>query len=80
MLKYNTWKMDRYISQQLDERFATSKGRGKTKHVVDLALEAYLKEVKGTTGSTENVKGLDAEFKRAAISNMKVFVRIHQLH
>ena len=75
MLKYNTWKMNRYISQILEERFATRENRGKTKHVIDLALEAYLKEVKGTSGSTENVKGLDPEFKTAAVNNMKTFVR-----
>lgn len=74
VLKYNTWRMNRYIGQQLEERFATKERRGKTKHVVDLALEAYLKEVKGSTGTTENVRGLDPEFKEAAISNMKVFV------
>lgn len=75
MLRYNTWKMNRYISQQLEERFATRVERGKTKHVVDLALEAYLKEVKGSTGADlQDVKGLDKEFKEAAISNMKVFV------
>lgn len=76
MLKYNTWKMNQYIGKQLDERFATKENRGKTKHVVDLALEAYLKEVKGATGSTENVKGLDPEFKTAAINNMKIFVSV----
>ena len=74
VMKYNTWKMNRYIAKRLDERFASRAGRGKTKAVIDLALEAYLKEAKGTAGSIENVKGLDPEFKRACISNMKTFI------
>lgn len=74
ILRYNTWKMNRYIARCLDERFATRAGRGKTRHVVDLALESYLKEVKGTSGSADDVKGLDPLFKEAAISNMKTFI------
>lgn len=75
MQRYLTWKMDRYIGKRLDERFATREGRGKSKAVVDLALEAYLKEVKGaTTGDVAKVTGIDPEFKRAVISNMKTFV------
>ncbi|KAK5120427.1 hypothetical protein LTR85_006366 [Meristemomyces frigidus] len=74
MQHYLTWKMDRYIGKRLDERFATREGRGKSKAVVDLALEAYLKEVKGTTGDLSKVKTMDPEFKQAAISNMKTFI------
>lgn len=72
MLRYNTWKMNRYISKALDERFATRTARGKTKHVIDLALEAYLKEVKGQ--SIDNVSELDKAFKGAAMNNMKIFI------
>lgn len=71
---YLTWKMDRYIGKRLDERFATREGRGRSKAVVDLALEAYLKEVKGASGDLSTVKGIDPEFKQAAIANMKTFV------
>lgn len=72
--RYNNWKMDRYLEARIEERFASREGRGKTRHVVDLALEAFLKEVKGTTGDTGNIKALDPEFKEACISNMKTFV------
>lgn len=74
--QYLDWKMDRYIGRQLDQRFATREGRGKSKAIVDLALEAYLKEVKGTQGEIDlsKVKGIDPEFRKAAISNMKTFV------
>lgn len=74
MLKYNNWKMNTYLSEKLEERFAARSSRGKTKHVVDLALESYLKEVKGSTGDAEDVKGLDPEFKQSCISNMKTFI------
>ncbi|EME43868.1 hypothetical protein DOTSEDRAFT_171756 [Dothistroma septosporum NZE10] len=71
---YNNWTMARYLRGKLNERFASRQSRGRTKHVIDLALEAYLKEVKGTSGDTSNVKELDPEFMTAAISNMKTFV------
>ncbi|KAK5133266.1 hypothetical protein LTR08_008000 [Meristemomyces frigidus] len=73
MQRYLTWKMDRYIGKYLDERFATRESRGKSRAVIDLALEAYLKEVKGTQGDVANVTGLDPEFRSAAIANMKTF-------
>lgn len=70
--RWNTWIMNRYISKCLDERFATRNTRGKQKHVIDLALEAYLKQEKGT--SADDIKGLDATFKTAAVNNIKTFV------
>ena len=72
VLKYNTWKMNRIIGRLLEQRFATRSERGKTKCIVDLALEAYLKEHKGDAGASAT--RLDPEFKTAAISNMKVFL------
>ncbi|TKA82843.1 hypothetical protein B0A55_00995 [Friedmanniomyces simplex] len=71
---YLNWKMDRYIGKCIDERFATREGRGKSKAIIDLALEAYLKEVKGTSGDLSKVKGIDPEFRRAAVNNMKTFI------
>jgi cytochrome P450 len=72
--RYNNWRMDRYLRQRIAERFASRESRGKTKHVVDLALEVYLKDVKGTNGNADNVKTLDPEFMKAAIANMKAFI------
>lgn len=72
--RYNNWKMNRYITAHIEERFASRKDRGKTRHVVDLAFEAFLKQVKGVIKDTSNVKGLDPEFKQACISNMKTFL------
>ena len=74
MQAYNNWKMDRYIGKRLDERFSTREGRGKSKAIIDLALEAYLKEVKGASGDLSTVKKMDPEFKLAATSNMKTFI------
>ncbi|KAK5155969.1 hypothetical protein LTS14_005535 [Recurvomyces mirabilis] len=73
---YYNWKMDRYIGNAIDRRFASREGRGKSKAVIDLALEAYLKEVKGATGEVDlsKVKGIDPEFRKAAVNNMKTFV------
>lgn len=71
---WNNWTMNRYLEKRLDERFATRSTRGKTKHVIDLALESYLKEVKGVSGDTTDVKKLDSDFKVGAISNMRTFV------
>ncbi|EME79459.1 uncharacterized protein MYCFIDRAFT_167334 [Pseudocercospora fijiensis CIRAD86] len=73
--RYNNWRMHRWLSARLDERFAGLEARGKSKHVIDLALEAYLKEIKGQKGSVDasKIKGLDPDFKEAAISNMKTF-------
>jgi cytochrome P450 len=74
-MAYNTWKMNRHIGRLLDARFATRSQRGKTKCIVDLALEAYLKENKGANENTEaKATKLDPDFKTAAISNMKVFL------
>jgi cytochrome P450 len=74
MQAYNNWRMNRYLGKRLDERFASRESRGKTKHVIDLALEAYLKEVKGGSGDTTQVTKLDPEFRIAAVSNMRTFV------
>lgn len=73
VLRYNTWKMDRYITQKLDERFASRNDRGKTKYIIDLALETFRKD-QGITGDLHNMKSLDPDFKRAAISNLKAFM------
>ncbi|KAK5108862.1 hypothetical protein LTR62_007752 [Meristemomyces frigidus] len=73
---YYNWQMDRYIGNAIDKRFASREGRGKSKAVIDLALEAFLKEVKGATGDVDlsKVKTIDPEFRKAAVNNMKTFV------
>ncbi|KAF2723236.1 cytochrome P450 [Polychaeton citri CBS 116435] len=76
ILRWNNYVMRREIGKLLDARFATRSQRVKSKHVIDLALEAYLKEVKGAKGEINlaNVTKIDNEFREAAISNVIVFI------
>lgn len=70
--------MDRYISRELESRFASYQEtvetndikRRKSKTIVDLALDTYLEEQTGT----DVVNEMDATFKKFAISQMKIFV------
>lgn len=76
---WNNFKMNRYIGRLLDDRFSSRKDRDanttRRKHVIDLALEAYLKE-KASNENTpkETVTSLDPTFRTAAISNIKTFL------
>lgn len=71
ILRWNRWKMNRYVGRELEARFASRQTRGKSKHVIDLALETYLKD-KGS--SIETATTLDKTFKREAIDNVKIFL------
>ena len=72
ILRYHTWKMNRYLSRIIEDRFATRHTRQKSKAIIDLALDVYIKETKGI--DAENVAHLDPDFKIAAMSNMKTFI------
>ncbi|MCJ1471804.1 hypothetical protein MMC13_000445 [Lambiella insularis] len=69
---YNTWQMDRYISPEVDARFAMRKDQDKPqgKSVIDLALTAYLKENPAAKASQD----IDSAFKKLAMSQMKLFL------
>ena len=71
MMWWNNRKMDSYISEVLEERFSTRESRSKAKNVMDLALEAYLKE-QGT--SSKHVAAMDQQFKKDAICQVKTFM------
>ncbi|KAI5366059.1 putative cytochrome P450 [Septoria linicola] len=71
---YNNWRMNKYVGARLDERFAGRQSRGRSKHVIDLALETYLKEKEGNDGDASKITELDSEFKQAAISNVKTML------
>lgn len=70
--------MNRYLSRQLEDRFAqhqdpadTAEAKeGECRTVMDLALDKYLEEQPRPNA----VRGMDAEFKRFAINQMKVFI------
>ncbi|KAK6003930.1 hypothetical protein QM012_008780 [Aureobasidium pullulans] len=66
---WNLRQMDTYVGKLLEERFATRSSRGKKKHVIDLALETYLKE-----NNVSDTAKLDPKFKDAALRNIKVFI------
>ena len=78
--KYNTYQMDRHISPEVDARFemhrnaSTSESRltaiARSKSVMDLALNAYLKQNPDINSSG----GIDPLFKEIAINQMKLFL------
>ncbi|OQN97694.1 hypothetical protein B0A48_16014 [Cryoendolithus antarcticus] len=75
--RWNNYRMNRYIGRVLDERFADRQRQSdgkQQKHVIDLALTTYLKEVKGATGSNSKVDKMDPDFRAGAIANIKTFV------
>ncbi len=67
---YYTRIMDRFIDHELDVRFAAYKKTGKQPTtIMDLALDKYLE-----TQPEPTLPVMDLEFKKFAISQMKVFV------
>jgi cytochrome P450 len=66
---WNLRQMDTYVGNILEERFASRNTRGKKKHVIDLALETYLKE-----NNVDDTSKLDPKFKDAALRNIKIFI------
>lgn len=74
--KYYKRKMDEYIGRILDERFAvretSQQKKVKQKTGIDLALEAYFKEI-GNDDDVQNLS-MDAEFRRFAIDNLLVLL------
>lgn len=78
---WNNFTMNSYIGRLLDERFSSRTARNEAtggkrqKFVIDLALEAYLKEAKGTVqGDADKITTMDPAFRTAAISNIKTFL------
>ncbi|GAM85613.1 hypothetical protein ANO11243_036200 [Dothideomycetidae sp. 11243] len=70
---YYKWRdtriMNRFIDRQLVERWNTRNQRSKSKYVIDLAFETFLKD-KGRAVKDE----LDPEFRRDAINQFKIFL------
>ena len=77
MFRYNTRRMDRWLSKKLDERLALRQSLGeaamlkRSKPVIDLALDTYLLN----NGHRKNgVSLMDDTFKTIAISQIKLFL------
>ncbi len=73
VFQYNKWRMDRFISTVIDERFTARPGfleketeNKRKRPVIDLALSAYLNDTNSTT--------IDATFKRVAMDQIKTFM------
>ncbi|TGO52386.1 hypothetical protein BCON_0142g00120 [Botryotinia convoluta] len=67
---YNSYRMNRYLSRELDKRYRSIKGteiQEKDKSIVDLALKAYLAENPSATG-------IDKSFQNFALAQIKLFI------
>ncbi|MCJ1267244.1 hypothetical protein MMC22_007129 [Lobaria immixta] len=71
---YNTRRMNRYLSRELDNRYETvqDKGKPKVKSVVDLALNSYLAE--NPTVSAKETATSWNKFKDFAMAQIKLFI------
>ncbi|KAI9695022.1 MAG: hypothetical protein M1822_000639 [Bathelium mastoideum] len=68
--RYNTWRMNKYISKELDNRVARFGSTSRTKSVIDLALSAY-----ASGRQTETLdSGMDRTFRRLAMNQVKLFL------
>jgi len=76
LTRYFKWKMDKYVGNMLDERFAVRDAklpkRSRKKTGVDLALEEYFKEQGQEVDAQEAT--MDAEFRKAAIDNLLILL------
>ena len=68
--RYNTWRMNSYISKELDGRMADFESTTKTKSIIDLALTAYLSDKQEKKLETCP----DITFRQLAISQIKLFL------
>jgi cytochrome P450 len=74
---YNTRRMNRWLSRELEARFASRKEVGqaeklkRSKPVIDLALDTYLSE---SNLDIEKSTTLDATFKEFALRQIKLFM------
>ena len=73
---YNSFLMTRYLSRELEDRFASRRRNSsvevktRSKSVIDLALDAYHED---ETSPVES-QGMDATFKSFAISQIRTFI------
>ncbi|KAL9108427.1 MAG: hypothetical protein Q9227_006761 [Pyrenula ochraceoflavens] len=66
--RYNTWRMNSYIENELDMRYTSSEKPAADNCVVDLALQAYLSE-------NPSARAMDTTFKDFVISQVKLFLQ-----
>ncbi|MCJ1432697.1 hypothetical protein MMC27_002054 [Xylographa pallens] len=68
--RYNAWRMNSYVSKELDSRMASFQPDNQSKSVIDLALSAYLSESSGK----KFLGGMDSIFRQYAMSQIKLFL------
>ena len=68
--RFNAWRMNRYVSRELDNRMTNFQTVKPSKSIMDLALKAYQSENRGPNVA----KGMDGTFKRFAMSQIKLFL------
>ena len=73
---YNTRRMNRYISRELEEHLCINQRKDQVEErqkrsIIDLALKSYLNEM---PASKKTVAGLDKSFKTFAIAQTKLFI------
>ena len=67
---YNSWRMNRYLNNELNTRYATSESTSGSKTVVDLALQSYFAQQPDDKGRQE----MNSTFKEYALSQIKLFI------
>ena len=68
---YNTYRMDSYISRELESRYDLALDKPKSKSVVDLALKSYLAE---RSPPQQKATAMDATFRKFVRSQIKLFL------
>ncbi|MCJ1437488.1 hypothetical protein MMC27_006875 [Xylographa pallens] len=77
VLRYNTRRMDRWLSKALDERFTLRQSLGeaamlkRSKPIIDLALDTYLL---GEGLDEKSVRPMDDTFKTMSMNQIKLFL------
>jgi len=79
---YNGRKLDRYIGEALDQRYAMRSGaekegeggKKKTRYAVDLALETYQRDFQDPGKKSGTGEGMDPTFRKSAIAQFKTFI------
>lgn len=72
--RYNTYRMNRFLSRELDNRYENvkNKDKPKDKSVIDLALNSYLAE--NPTVSAKDQSNDKNKFKDFAMAQIKLFI------
>ncbi|KAM7195834.1 Cytochrome P450 [Rhypophila sp. PSN 637] len=81
---YNNWQMNRYISRELDKRYAewideqdtNTVGISSSRSIIDIVLAEHMAQQQQSTKTTRP-KELDAAFKKRAMAQIRVFIFSH---